>query len=323
MVSWNPPERPNLSEDAIRKKLNSEQYWIMRQCGTEPPFANAFWNHKKPGIYVDALTGEPLFSSLDKFDSGTGWPSFSRPVNVEAINSKMDRSHGTVRTEIRSKLGDNHLGHVFEDGPAPTGLRYCVNSAALRFIPVEHLEEQGYADFLKLFGDYLRNHSKQTKQREIATFAAGCFWGVESAFSELPGVLDTRVGYTGGKIQNPTYEEVCSDTTGHAEALEITFDPEKISFEDLLRYFWKLHDPTTRNRQGPDIGSQYRSAVFFHSDAQKLKAEEIMKELDQSGMFRKPIVTQIVKAQPFYPAEDYHQRYFEKNGISRSCHHPS
>ncbi|WP_372523581.1 peptide-methionine (S)-S-oxide reductase MsrA [Sulfuricaulis sp.] len=154
---------------------------------------------------------------------------------------------------------------------------------------------------------------------EKATFGAGCFWGVEATFRSIPGVVSTLVGYCGGKTDNPTYQDVCTDTTGHAEVVEITFDPAQLPYEQLLETFWKLHDPTTPNRQGPDVGSQYRSVIFFHSPAQEAAARAAKERLDKSGKFRNPVVTQIVPAGPFYKAEDYHQRYLEKRGLA-SCH---
>jgi peptide-methionine (S)-S-oxide reductase len=155
--------------------------------------------------------------------------------------------------------------------------------------------------------------NNDTTQR--ATFAAGCFWGVEAAFRDLPGVLEVTSGYEGGHTQNPTYGEVCSDRTGHAEAVDVTFDPARVDYDRLLDTFWSIHDPTTANRQGPDVGSQYRSAIFYHSEEQRAAAEASKARENASGKHRRPVVTEIVPAQPFYPAEDYHQRYFEKNGI--------
>lgn len=152
-----------------------------------------------------------------------------------------------------------------------------------------------------------------------ATFAAGCFWGVEEAFRQTPGVLETTVGYTGGRLDHPTYEQVCSDRTGHAEAVEVRFDPDRISYSQLLEMFWKLHNPTTLNRQGPDVGSQYRSAVFYHDDQQREQAEAVKRRLDESGAFGRPIVTEITPASTFWPAEDYHQQYVHKRG-GGSCH---
>jgi peptide-methionine (S)-S-oxide reductase len=152
-----------------------------------------------------------------------------------------------------------------------------------------------------------------------ATFAAGCFWGVEAAFRQIPGVISTRVGYTGGQMDDPSYKDVCTDRTGHAEAVEVEFDPGKVRYEDLLKVFWENHDPTQLNRQGPDWGSQYRSAIFFHSPEQQAAAEASKQQLEKSHRYSKPIVTQIVPAVTFYPAEDYHQQYLEKRGLA-SCH---
>lgn len=152
-----------------------------------------------------------------------------------------------------------------------------------------------------------------------ATFGAGCFWGVEAEFRKISGVVSTLVGYGGGKKENPTYQEVCTDTTGHAELVEVTFDPAKVSYEQLLEVFWQNHDPTTRNRQGPDVGSQYRSVIFYHSPAQEASARASKEKLDKSGKFRRPIVTEIAPAPPFYKAEEYHQRYLEKRGLA-TCH---
>lgn len=152
-----------------------------------------------------------------------------------------------------------------------------------------------------------------------AMFAAGCFWGVEDAFRQVKGVMATTVGYAGGTTKNPTYKEVCTDRTGHAEAVEVEYDPQQVSFEDLLKVFWENHDPTTLNRQGPDVGTQYRSAIFFHGSDQEAAARASKVALEKSGKYKRPIVTEIVAAPEFYRAEDYHQQYFEKRGI-RSCH---
>jgi peptide-methionine (S)-S-oxide reductase len=154
---------------------------------------------------------------------------------------------------------------------------------------------------------------------ETATFGAGCFWGIEAAFRNIPGVIDAAVGYSGGHMRNPTYKDVCTDETGHAEVVQVTFDPSKLRYEQLLDAFWQMHDPTQINRQGPDFGSQYRSAIFFHSPEQKASAEKSKAALQASGKFRKPIATEITPAGPFYRAEEYHQRYLEKRGAA-SCH---
>jgi peptide-methionine (S)-S-oxide reductase len=152
------------------------------------------------------------------------------------------------------------------------------------------------------------------ESKEKATFAAGCFWGIQDAFDAIPGVLETTVGYTGGRTKNPTYESVCSDSTGHSESVEVVFDPSIVSYDDLLSAFWEMHNPTTMNRQGPDVGSQYRSAIFFHSSAQEAAASRSKEERANSGKYQSPIVTEIVPAETFWPAEEYHQKYFQKTG---------
>ena len=160
---------------------------------------------------------------------------------------------------------------------------------------------------------------QDTGQLQTATFGAGCFWGVEATFRQTPGVKETAVGYAGGHLDNPTYEDVCYRDTGHAEVVQVVFDPAKVSYETLLEVFFENHDPTTLNRQGPDVGAQYRSAIFVHDDVQREAAERVKRELDASGRYRRPIVTEVTPAGPFYRAEEYHQRYLEKRGLA-SCH---
>lgn len=300
------------SEAELRKRLTPEQYSCTQEEGTERPFANAYWNNHEDGIYVDVVSGEALFSSVDKFDSGTGWPSFTQPIDAKTVETKTDRKLGMERVEVRSKKADSHLGHVFDDGPGPTGKRFCINSASMKFIPVDKLKEEG-------FGRYLFGFAAK-KKWQVATLAGGCFWGMEKLIQEIPGVLETQVGYAGGKVKNATYEDVHTGKSGHAEAVQILFDPMKVSYEKLLLKYFTMHDPTTKDQQGNDIGSQYRSAIFYADAEQKKVAEAVKQRVERSGKWGKPITTEITPAGDFWRAEEYHQKYLVKHPNGYTCH---
>jgi peptide methionine sulfoxide reductase msrA/msrB len=299
--------------DAI-KALTPDQYRVTQRNGTERAYSGEFWLHDEPGIYVDVVSGEPLFASVDKFDSRTGWPSFTKPVDGRNVVTKRDFTMLFPRTEVRSAHGDSHLGHVFKDGPRNRGgLRYCINSAALRFVHRDDLESQGYGDYVTLF-------SKEDSMSEYktATLAGGCFWGMQDLIRRQPGVVSTRVGYTGGRNANATYR----NHPGHAEAIEIVYDPAQTDYRALLEFFFQIHDPSTKDRQGNDLGSSYRSAIFYVDDEQKQVAEDTIADVDASGLWPGKAVTEVAPAGDFWEAEPEHQDYLLRIPNGYTCHFP-
>ncbi len=301
----------HLSQDKINTlaaRLSTEESRVLLGKGTERAFCGNLLDNKLKGAYLCKLCGLPLFASNAKFDSGTGWPSFFQPFDKDHIAYHKDTSLGMERVEIDCARCGGHLGHVFDDGPRPTGLRYCLNSASLDF------SEQDKDGNIPFTGD------AQPIKMQTAYFAGGCFWGVEDRFQQLPGVISAVSGYQGGKVRDPDYKLVCTGTTDHAETVKIDFDPTKITYTQLLEKFFKFHDPTQLNRQGPDFGTQYRSAIFAADDEQLKQAQAFIAEQAKSEKYKsRKIVTQVTKVADvgkFYPAEEYHQDYHEKHGGS-------
>jgi peptide methionine sulfoxide reductase msrA/msrB len=270
--------------------LTPEEERVIVHKGTEMPFTGKYYNHWETGDYHCRRCDAPLYKSDTKFDAGCGWPSFDDEI-PGAVKRAPDADGR--RTEILCAKCGAHLAHVFlGEGSTPIKTLHCVKSISLTFKP--------------------EVNERSDMKTEKAVFAGGCFWGVEFLFQDQPGVIATRVGYTGGRTEQPTYEQVCGGDTGHVEALEVTFDPSATTYEALARRFFEIHDPTQVNRQGPDRGEQYRSAVFYLDDKQRDTALKLIEELKAKGY---AVATTVEKAAAFWPAEDYHQRYYtKKNG---------
>ncbi|HEY1166382.1 MAG TPA: bifunctional methionine sulfoxide reductase B/A protein [Chitinophaga sp.] len=286
-----PPRRVEKTDEEWKQLLTEEQYRVTRQHGTEKPFSGEYCELYSPGIYNCVCCGTELFDSTQKFNSLSGWPSFTEPVQQNVMKYRSDRSFGMQRIEVLCSVCDAHLGHVFPDGPPPSGLRFCINSASLK--------------------------KHESDALETATLGSGCFWCSEALFNELNGVAEVVSGYAGGKTENPTYKQVTTGDTGHAEVVQLRFDPKKISYADLLRIFFVTHNPTTLNRQGADVGTQYRSIILFHNEAQQLTAREVINEMQE--YYDKPIVTEVAPYTAFYKAEAAHQNFYRDNPDQAYC----
>ena len=270
--------------------LTDEEKYVIINKGTERPFTGKYNDNFEQGVYVCKRCNAPLYRSSDKFRSHCGWPSFDD--EIEGAVKRVPDADGH-RTEIVCANCGAHMGHVFEgEGLTEKNVRHCVNSISMKFIPAKNATRTAY-------------------------FAGGCFWGVEYHFEKLDGVKDVVSGYMGGSLDNPSYHDVSRGNTGHLEVVKITYDPEKVSYEELAKLFFNIHDPTQKNGQGPDIGSQYLSAIFYTDEHQKKMAMKLIKILKEKGY---DVATTLREATPFYPAEKYHQDYYQRKGSLPYCH---
>lgn len=272
--------------------LAPELLKIIHDKGTEYPFTGSYNDFDQPGTYLCRQCGLALFRSDSKFHSGCGWPSFDKEIAGNVLRQNDADGH---RIEILCQRCNAHLGHVFTgEGFTSLNTRHCVNAASLDYVP-----------------------SMDVLDTDEAIFAGGCFWGVEYYFKKLPGVLKVESGYTGGLVKNPSYEQVCGDNTGHFEAVRVVYDLSKLSYEEVAKYFFEIHDPTQTNGQGPDLGTRYLSVCFYYNDAQKNIATSLIKKLEEKGY---KIATRVLPVSIFWPAEDYHQNYYERTHKMPYCH---
>lgn len=272
-------------------KLTPEEQYVILNKGTERPFTGIYDKFYEEGTYHCKQCDAALYNSDSKFKSGCGWPSFDD--EIEGAVKRIPDQDGR-RTEIVCANCNGHLGHVFEgEGFTDKDTRHCVNSVSLKFVPAD------------------------IEGTETAYFASGCFWGTEYYLQKAKGIVSTTVGYIGGTLENPTYKEVCTGRTGHAEAVEVVFDPKQISYEELAKLFFETHDPTQVNRQGPDIGEQYRSEIFYTNESQKAIADSLILILKEKGI---TVATKVTKASQFWKAEAYHQDYYDIKGSTPYCH---
>jgi len=284
--------------DEWKKILNKDQFGVLRNKETEAPYTGKLLYNKEQGVYKCAGCGSELFTDEMKFDSHCGWPSFDKEIAGGKIKKVEDHSNGMNRTEIVCAKCGGHLGHLFDDGPTATGMRYCVNSLSLNFEKTEKVVQQQY---------------------DTITLGGGCYWCVEAIYEMLDGVKSVESGFSGGKVANPSYREVCMGTTGHAEVVQIVFDTKKTSLDEILKVFFTVHDPTTLNRQSADVGEQYRSVILYRNAAQQKTATDIINQLNKEKVYDQPVVTAVQPFKVFYKAEDDHQDYYNANKSNGYC----
>ena len=291
-----PSQRVEKTDSEWKTILTEEEYTVTRLKGTERPYSGAHCSSYDTGQYNCNCCNTPLFNSTIKFNSGTGWPSFTQPIDVNAVKYLRDTSHGMVRVEILCNTCDAHLGHIFPDGPEPSGLRYCVNSLSMT------LDEQ----------------KSETEVLHDIVLGGGCFWCTEAVFQKVKGVKQVVSGYSGGTVPGkPTYREVCSGLTGHAEVVQITYNPSQIDLSALLEIFMTTHDPTTLNRQGADVGTEYRSIIFYKNEREKNTITQVINSVQP--YYDHKIVTELKAFDRFYEAEPYHQNYYKRNPEQCYC----
>lgn len=288
----------NVSNAEWKKILPADLYAVAREADTERAFTGTMWNSETKGTYYCATCGLKLFKSNQKFVSSCGWPSFFEQDNKNSIIFKDDNSYGMQRTEALCGRCNSHLGHLFDDGPEPTGKRYCMNAISLDFVP-----------------DAVDNKGKL----ETIVLGGGCYWCVEAVYDNLQGVQKVVSGFAGGSVANPSYEEVCSGRTGAAEVVEITYDKGQTNLDEIFKVFFTVHDPTTLNRQGADVGTQYRSVIFYKNEEQKNAAENIIADLNNAKVYDSKIVTTLEPFKAFYKAKDDHQNYYQNNKNQPYC----